>query len=69
MQKTVNVANVMCGGCSSTIESNLTEMDGVNKVEVNVEKKSVTLEFEDSRVDEVMAKVTEKLTELGYPVQ
>ena len=65
MQKTVTVANMMCGGCAGTIESNLSAMEGVDQVSVNVEEKRVTLEL-----DEVfMPQIAEKLTERGYPIQ
>ncbi len=63
--QTVNVANVACGGCATTIESSLSEMDGVNYVKVNVEEKSVTLGLEEG----VMQSVIEKLAELGYPIE
>ncbi|MBC8519964.1 MAG: heavy-metal-associated domain-containing protein [Gammaproteobacteria bacterium] len=63
--QTVTVANVMCGGCANTIETSLSEMDGVDYVKVNVEDKTVTLGLDEG----VMQSVTEKLAELGYPVQ
>ncbi len=65
MQKTVTVANVMCGGCAGTITDNLSQMEGVHQVSVNVEEKSVTLELDENQ----MTQVSEKLTELGYPIQ
>lgn len=65
MQKTVTVANVMCGGCAGTIESNLSAMEGVAQVSVNVEAKSVTLDLDEACMPQVAA----KLTELGYPIQ
>ncbi len=63
--QTVNVANVACAGCASTIENSLSGMEGVNYVKVDVEKKSVTLGLDEG----VMQSVTEKLAELGYPIQ
>ena len=65
MQKTVTVANVMCGGCAGTITDNLSQMEGVHQVSVNVEEKSVTLELDENQLPQV----SEKLTELGYPIQ
>ena len=63
--QTVTVANVMCGGCANAIETSLSEMDGVDYVKVNVEDKTVTLGLDEG----VMQSVTEKLAELGYPIQ
>ncbi len=65
MQKTVTVANVMCGGCANTITENLSRIDGVDQVHVNVEEKSVTMELDENRMDQV----SNTLSELGYPVQ
>ncbi len=65
MQKTVTVANVMCGGCAGTITDSLSQMEGVHQVSVNVEEKSVTMDLDDGR----MAQVSNKLSELGYPIQ
>lgn len=65
MQKIVTVANVMCGGCAGTITDNLSQMEGVHQVSVNVEEKSLTMELDEDK----MAEVSDKLSELGYPIQ
>ena len=65
MQKKVTVANVMCGGCASTIETNLPEIAGVNQASVNVDEKTVTLDLDEA----AFPQVAEKLTELGSPIQ
>ncbi len=65
MENTVTVANIMCGGCADTIRDNLSQMDGVYQVSVDVEEKRVTMELDEER----MAEVRNKLSELGYPVQ
>jgi len=55
----------MCGGCASTIETNLPEIAGVNQASVNVDEKTVTLDLDEA----AFPQVAEKLTELGYPIQ
>jgi copper chaperone len=59
----INVENIKCGGCASTIRSRLEAMEGVNKIDVDVAEGVVSVNgSEDTR-----AAVTAKLLKLGYP--
>ena len=59
----INVENIKCGGCASTIRSKLEAMEGVDKIEVDIDDGIVSIEgSEDSRET-----VTAKLLKLGYP--
>jgi len=59
----INVENIKCGGCASTIRSKLEAMAGVDKIEVDIGDGIVSIEGnEDSR-----EAVTAKLLKLGYP--
>ena len=59
----INVENIKCGGCASTIRSRLEAMAGVDKIEVDIGDGIVSIEgSEDSR-----EAVTAKLLKLGYP--
>ena len=40
-QKTFSIPSISCGHCVNAIKSELTELEGVSKVEGNVEGKSV----------------------------
>lgn len=63
MQQTFEVQNLKCGGCASTITKKLSE--SFQNVSVDVEAKTVTLDAEESQLDEVKA----KLRSLGYPLK
>jgi len=59
----INVENIKCGGCASTIRSRLEAMEGVNTIDVDITEGIVTVDgAEDTR-----AAVTAKLLKLGYP--
>lgn len=60
----VEVENIKCGGCANSIESKLSELDGVSQVSVDVEAGLVSFESEE---DTPVERVTAKLTSLGYP--
>lgn len=64
MRKTIQVENVKCSGCSSTLKSKLKDKFGV--IEVNLEKmpREITLEISDDRLEELH----KDLKSLGYPV-
>ena len=58
-----NVQNVKCGGCASNIKTNLTPMDGITAIEVDIENGQVCV----SGTDLSRTTIADKLTELGYP--
>ena len=60
--QTFNVEKMMCGGCVSAVEKALTALDGVEKVEVDLEAKQARV---DGSVD--AEAVIAALTEAGYP--
>jgi copper chaperone len=63
MTREIYIENLKCGGCANTITNGLSEIKGVDNVDVNVADSKVTFNAPDSLVD----KVTEKLSKLGYP--
>ncbi|HIC44413.1 MAG TPA: copper chaperone, partial [Sulfurimonas sp.] len=64
MMKTLQVENVKCGGCASTLTSKLKEEFG--EVEVNLEKqpREITLELSEDKIEAL----TLALRALGYPL-
>ena len=59
----INVENIKCGGCASTIRSKLEAMEGVDKIDVDIEAGIVRVAgSEDTR-----EAVTARLLKLGYP--
>ena len=63
-QKTFSIPSISCGHCVNAIKSELTELEGVSKVEGNVEGKSVQVEWEPPATEKIIKK---KLTEINYP--
>ncbi|MEA3554307.1 MAG: heavy-metal-associated domain-containing protein [Campylobacterota bacterium] len=64
MKRTLEVQNVKCGGCASTLTKAL-EAD-YGDVEVNLEKtpREITLDISDDKMDNLKL----KLRTLGYPL-
>jgi len=63
--KTYNVPDVSCGHCKMAIERAIGAMSGVNSVQVDVETKSVDIDFDEAVVQE--AAILARLEEEGYP--
>jgi copper chaperone len=59
----VQVENIKCSGCITSIKNELKEIPGVISVDVDLEKSEVTLagEFEENLI-------IKKLDHMGYPV-
>ncbi|RDY58665.1 heavy-metal-associated domain-containing protein [Flagellimonas nanhaiensis] len=64
MTTQIIVQNLKCGGCANTIKKNLEKLEGVSKVEVEIEKGEVSFEAES---EQEMTKVKESLKSMGYP--
>lgn len=60
----ITIANLSCGGCVKTITKKLTEIEGVNQVNVDLETSIVTAEFDEPAT---LEQITEKLQSIGYP--
>jgi len=59
----INVENIKCGGCASTIRSKLEAMDSVNKIDVDIAEGIVSVEAAEDTREAVIT----KLLKLGYP--
>lgn len=64
--QTINVENIKCGGCASTIVNKLSEIEGISDVTVDVEDGKVMFHF-DPLKPEIEEQVKERLAKLGYP--
>ena len=62
---TLIAPDISCAHCKSTIESGLGGKPGVQRVEVDVEARSVALDYDESQTDE--AALRDELDALGYP--
>ena len=63
--RTVTIPNISCGHCVATIERELSEITGVNSVLANLEKKRVTVEWDDQETNWPAIHAT--LLETGFP--
>lgn len=64
MKYSVELQNIKCGGCISSVKDNLSKLAGVATVEVDLTSKILSLEGEDFDILEIES----KLKEIGYPV-
>ncbi|NAY92715.1 heavy metal transporter [Muricauda sp. JGD-17] len=64
MMATIEIQNLNCGGCANSIKKNLEKLEGVSKIQVNVEKSEVMFEPASELHVE---KAKESLKGLGYP--
>ncbi len=65
-EKTYQVPMISCMHCKMTIERVLGKMEGVSKVEVDVDAKSVDVAYDDGVVSEKV--ILDALADEGYPV-
>jgi copper chaperone len=64
--KTVTITNISCGHCTSTIEREVSEIEGVQSVQGDVESKQVTISWQAPATWE---KITALLDEIEFPAQ
>ena len=62
--KTFEIVNLKCGGCVNTVKKGLLSINGVDKVDVDLEASKVTVFTDDEKV---IADVKAKLSKMGYP--
>ena len=48
--ETLSVPDISCGHCKTSIEGAVGELDGVDKVEVNIDARTVDVAFDDDAV-------------------
>lgn len=62
---TYNIPNISCGHCVHTIQMELSEVEGVSRVEASQMTKQVVVDFEPPATEERIKVV---LSEINYPV-
>lgn len=62
----LQVPSIVCGGCAGGIKKALDKVSGINRVEVNVNTKVVTVEH-DAQVDR--EKLADVLDDAGFPAK
>ena len=66
MAKTILIEGMQCNHCKMSVEKALSAIDGITKVEVNLENKSATIEFTKEIED---SKLREVIEEAGFTVK
>jgi copper ion binding protein len=61
---TISTSSIMCGMCVTTIEKAVSDVDGVENVEVDLEKKTTTVKFDKVKLD--IAALEKSISEAGY---
>ncbi len=61
---TYAIPNISCKHCTHTINMELSEIEGVTKVDADVETRLVTVTFEDPATEQVLK---DTLVEINYP--
>ncbi len=61
--KTVHIPSISCGHCKATIERELAELDGVERVSVDVPSRTATIDWQEPVTWRV---IEETLAEIGY---
>jgi len=62
---TYSVPNISCHHCTHTITMELSDLEGVSKVDADVQSRSVKIEFDDPATEQDLKRV---LAEINYPV-
>ncbi len=63
MKAEVQIENLKCGGCASTIKKGILAIEGVREIDIDIEKSIVSVTLENDNVEEIKL----KLSKLGYP--
>lgn len=64
MNTTVEIQNLKCAGCESTIAKKLYALPGITNISIDLDKCTVSFNYE---TDDGMDTVEKELSRLGYP--
>ncbi|WP_044892959.1 copper chaperone CopZ [Bacillus alveayuensis] len=67
MKNTLHVQGMTCGHCKMAVTNALSELEGVKQVEVHLEKGTVDVEYDETKVN--VEKMKEAIEEQGYDVK
>lgn len=62
---TFNVPAMHCDHCTHTVSMELSDLDGVSKVDADLNSKKVTVEFDEPANEQALR---DTLAEINYPV-
>ena len=66
IHKDIQVEGMTCGHCVETVTQAVNSLDGISQVSVDLDKKQVSVEFDESRTNP--GAISSKITEVGFEV-
>lgn len=66
MNTALNVPGISCDHCKKTIEGAVGQLDGIGMVEVDIDQRTVAIDFDDNAV--TLPEIVATLDEAGYEV-
>ena len=64
---TAHCPAIECEGCANAIRRSLGKLSGIESIEVEVEKKNVTVQYDAGQVNE--AALRQRLEQAGFPAE
>lgn len=64
MNTTLTIQNLKCAGCANTIQSKLSNIEGVSNIEINIDASTINFNYIN---EEHLVDVENQLQRLGYP--
>ncbi|MGP0629692.1 heavy-metal-associated domain-containing protein [Nitrospina sp. 32_T5] len=64
--ETLKVDGMTCGHCVETVSKAVSSIPGVSKVDVDLEKNRVAVDFDENQT--ALADIKSKITDVGYEV-
>ena len=66
-QITLNVPDISCGHCKSSIEGAVNPLDGIAKAEVSINDRNVDIEYDPSKIE--LSDIITAIDDQGYEVK
>ena len=64
--RTLSVPEISCGHCKSSIEAAVSPLDGVERVEVQIDERTVQLDYDGT--DATLTTIVAAIEDVGYEV-
>lgn len=63
-EKILEIEGMHCASCALAIEMSLTDLEGIEKIDVDFSSNKATVEFDESKIS--LEKIVGEIKELGY---
>ena len=65
-KETFSIPNISCGHCTTAIQNELTDLEGVTRVDGQIQAKTVTVEWDEPVTRD---QIIDALKEINYPAK